>query len=191
MEIRGGYRDILSVITTDAVVEGRFGLLTTHVESYGFGSREDLPGWKIPATAEEAKRARFLVAWAVDNRPTPILSTVPSTTFNTRRGYGSAANAPFSATVYLTQPNHQEGLTIPSGIPALAFNGGTFTLASGEYIDSADIRVIGAMVVVANTAEDTTDAGKLKYQSTMDERVVGVVREYVSSDASLTVRLFD
>jgi len=191
VEIRGGYRDILSVITTADVVEGRFGLLTTHIHTYGFGSREDLPGWKVPATAEEAKRARFLIAWAADNRPTPIYSTIPSSTYNTRQGYGSASNAPFSATVYLTQPGHQEGLTIPSGVPSLAFNGGTFTLASGEYIDSADIRVIGAMVIVANTAEDTTNAGKLKYQSSMDERVVGVVREYISSDASLTVRLFD
>lgn len=191
MEIKGGYRDILSVVTTADVVEGRFGLLTTHIHSYDFGSREDLPGWKVPATAEEAKRARFLIAWAVDNRPTPIYSTIPSTVWNTRQGYGQAPNVPFSATVYLTQPNHQVGLTIPSGIPALAFNGGAYTLPSGAYVDSADIHNVGAMVIVANTAEDTTDAGKLKYQSTMDERVVGLVTEYNSSDASLTVRLFD
>ena len=105
--------------------------------------------------------------------------------------YGNVANAPFSATVYLTQPNHQEGLTIPSGPPSLAFMEGNYKLASGEYIDSANIHSVGAPVIVANTAEDGADAGKLKYQATMDERVVGIVVGYNSSDASLEVSIFD
>lgn len=190
MEIRGGYDNIISVIPTADVVEGRMGLLTTHSHSYDFGSKEDRPGFKVPATAEEAKRAKFMIAWGEDNRETPIISPIPSTVFNTRNGYGSTANAPItSATVYLTQPGHQEGLTIPSGTYSLAYFAGTYTVESGSYIYNAALENVGAPVIVANTAEDTTDAGKLKYQATMDERVVGLVIDFNSSTSALTVQL--
>lgn len=185
MEIRI-YEDVRGVVTTADVVEGRFGLMTTHSFSHDFGSRTDLPGFKVPATAEEAKIARFIVTWAVDNTPFPQYKPVPAYDFSLRQGFGAAGNAPFSATVYLSNPANQDGYTIPSGTPSLAFGRGTYTVGSGYYIASASL-VAGAKVIVANTAEDTTDAGKLKYQSTMDERVVGIVRQYDSTTKELTV----
>ena len=33
---------VQGVVTTDNIVEGRFVVLTSHSETYGFGSREDL-----------------------------------------------------------------------------------------------------------------------------------------------------
>ena len=188
MEIKGGYKDILSVVTTEDVVEGRFGLLKAHTQSYDFGSRSDLPGWGLPTTEEETRLARYMIAWAVDNRATPIFSVVPSTVFNSRGGFGQAANVPFSATVYLTQPGHQEGLTIPSGVPSLAFNGGSYKVASGEYIDNENLKVVGAMFIVSFSGEDK---GKPEYSATMTDRVIGTVIQYNSSDDSLFVRLFD
>ena len=58
------FEDVLGVVTIADVVEGRFGVLTSHSESYDFGSRSDLPGFKVPATAEEAKRAKFVITWS-------------------------------------------------------------------------------------------------------------------------------
>lgn len=187
MEIRN-YEDITGVITTADVVEGRFGLMTTHTFSADYGSRTDLPGFKVPATAEEAKVARYVITWAVDNTPFPQYKPIPSYSFGLRQGFGQAGNAPFSATVYLSNPANQNGVTIPSGTPSLAFGRGVYTVTSGNYIASANL-VAGAKVIVANTAEDTTDAGKLKYQSTMDERVIGLVRQYDSTTQELTVQI--
>lgn len=188
MEIND-FKDVLGVITTAAIVEGRFVCLTSHSESYDFGSRSDVAGAKVPATAEEAKRANFVLTWAVDNRETPIMSAIPSFTFAERGGWDQDANAPFSATVYLTHPGNQEGLTIPSGTLALAYTQGTFTLPSGSYVYSSSIILPGAALIVANTAEDTTDAGKLKYTASMAAGVVGRTERYDSATGKLTVRI--
>lgn len=184
------FEDVLGVVTTNTVVEGRFGVLTSHSESYDFGSRSDLPGFKVPATAEEAKRAKFIVTWAVDNRETPIMESIPSYSFAQRGGWDQAANAPFSATVYLTHPGNQEGLTIPSGVPALAYTEGTFTLPSGAYVYSSSIIVPGAAIVIADTASDgASSAGKPKYASSMAAGVVGFTERYDSATGKLTIRV--
>lgn len=184
------FEDVLGVVTIADVVEGRFGVLTSHSESYDFGSRSDLPGFKVPATAEEAKRAKFVITWAVDNRETPIMEPTPSFTFAQRGGWDQTANAPFSTTVYLTHPGNQEGLTIPSGTPALAYTEGTFTLPSGAYVYSANIIVPGAALIVADTASDSaSDAGKLKYTASMAAGVVGFTERYDSATGKLTVRI--
>jgi peptidoglycan hydrolase-like protein with peptidoglycan-binding domain len=180
------FEDVLGVVTTDAIVEGRFVVLCGHSETYDFGSREDLPGVKVPATSEEATRAKFVLTFAVDNRPTPIMEPVPATTFGLRGGFGAAANAPFSATVYLTPPGNQEGLTIPSGTPALAFTEGTFTLPSGAYIYSSNLVVPGAAFVIEHSG---ADAGKPKYTATNAVGVIGFVERYDSTTGKLTVRV--
>lgn len=184
------FNDVLGVVTTENIPEGRFVLLTSHSFSEDFGSLEDLPGVKLPDTAEEAKRAVFCLTFKVDNRPTPIVEKYPSFTFAERGGFSEDANAPFSATIYLTPPGNQEGLTIPSGVSALAYTDGTFTLPSGSYVYSSDIIVPGAALIVADTASDSAnDAGKVKYTASMAAGVIGKTERYDSTTGKLTVRV--
>lgn len=190
MEINKLGDRIYGVVPTANVVEGKFGLLGTHSWTYDFGSNTDLPGWHVPATIEEAKRAKYIITWAVTNSPTPFMYPMPHPVFSTRQGFGTAGNAPFAAGVYLTYPGNQDGQTIPSGVPSLAMNEGIFTVGVEAFIPNANL-VAGAPVIVANTVEDGADAGKLKYQATMDERVVGFVVEYNSAAAKITVQTID
>lgn len=184
------FEDVLGVMPVEDVVEGRFVLFTSHSFSSDFGSDTDLPGVKLPDTAEEAKRARYCLTWKVDNRQTPIYA-VPSFAFAERGGWNQAANAPFSTTVYLTHPGNQESLTIPSGTSALAYTEGTFTIPSGQYVYSADIIVPGAAIIVADTASDSAgDAGKPKYTASAAVGVIGETRRYDSVTGALTIRVF-
>jgi hypothetical protein len=188
MEIRLTESEVIGVIPTADIVEGRMVLLTTHAWSYDFGSQTDLPGAKVPATADEAKKARYVIGWSVDQRKPPYYQPTPSYTWSMRQGFGNAANSPFATTVYLTYPGYTEGATIPSGVPSLAYGRGVYTVPSGAYIYSASIAK-GASLIVANTAEDTTDAGKLKYQATYDDRVVAIVEHIDSTTGKLTFRM--
>jgi len=186
MEINS-YEEITGVITTADVVDGRFGVLTSHSFTHDFGSRTDLPGFKVPATAEEANNARQLITWAQTQQPFPAILPVPSYSWSLRQGFGNAGNTPFTATMYLTNPAFQPSMTIASGVPSLAFGKGTYTFPSGQYVYAAGIKVPGALVQVCNTAEDTTDAGKLKVLSTYGTRKVGTVRYFNTTTAALTV----
>jgi hypothetical protein len=186
------FEDVIGVITLTDIVEGRFVLLKENtVTSYDFGSRSDLPGVAVPATAEEAKRARYALTWTVTNGKPPYYQPMPSFEWSMRQGgWDQATNLPMTdTTIYTTYPGHQNGKTIPSGYLALAFAEGTYTIPSGGYIENVALHVAGAPCIVANTAEDTTDAGKIKYQSTMDERVVGYVERYNSTNGDLTVKV--
>lgn len=184
------FNDVIGVVLVADTVEGRFVTLTSHSFSEDFGSLTDLPGAKVPATAEEAKRAVYCLTWKVDNRPTPIVEKFPSFSFAERGGFSEDANAPFTATMYLTHPGNQEGLTIPSGVSALAYTDGTFTLPSGSYVYSSDIIVPGAALIVADTASDGADsAGKLKYTASMAAGVVGVTERYDADTNKLTVKI--
>jgi hypothetical protein len=189
MEINQAKKEIVGVVPTADIVEGRFGVITTHSWNYNYGSRTDLPGFKVPATAEEAKNARFVITWAVDNRAFPLFQPVPSYTWALRGGFDQSQTHPFTATVYLTNPGNKDGVTIPSGTPSLAFGAGVYTVASGCYINHANIVNPGALLEVANTAEDTSDAGKLKYLASYGDRKVGTVRAYDSSTGKLTIEL--
>lgn len=190
MEINKFDSEIVGVIVTADVVEGRLGVLTPHYWNYNYGSKSDLPGFKVPATAEEAKNAKQIITWAVDNRPTPLVQSYPSIPWSMRQGgFDQPANAPFNATIYLTYPGNQHGRTIPSGVPALAFGKGVYTVPSGGYIYAAALHNPGALLQVANTAEDTTDTGKLKLLATMSDRKVGQVLDLNDFDSSLTFEL--
>lgn len=191
MEIRH-YEHIYAVVPTANVVEGRFGVLTTHTFSNDYGSDADLPGFKVPATAEESKQARYVVTWPVDNRPYPAVLSYPSIAFSLRYGgFDQTANLPATLTLYGTNPANQEGLTIPSGFKSLAFSEGIITLPSGCYINHASIVNPGAAVTVANTAVDTAgEAGKLKYSATYDaDTCIGRVQHYDTTTGRLTVIL--
>ena len=120
MEIND-FDEAVGVVAQADTVEGRFVLMVSNAAgSYNFGSRTDLPGVRVPATAEEAKRAKYCLGFAADNRPTPILEPMPSMNFAVRGGWDQAANNNFSATVYTTHPANQEGLTVASGALCLA-----------------------------------------------------------------------
>jgi hypothetical protein len=186
MEINS-YEEITGVVVTADVVDGKFGVFTSHSWSNDFGSMTDLPGFKVPATAEEAKNAAQLITWAVDNRPYPAVLPLPAYSFSLRNGFGSAANTPFSATMHITNPAYHLNMTIPSGSMALAFGKGTYTLPSGQFVYAAGLRTPGALVQVCNTNEDTTDAGKLKLLASMSDRKVGTVRYFNTTTAALTV----
>lgn len=184
------YDDVLGVVPTADVVEGRFVVLDTQSFSHDFGSYTDLPGAHVPATTEEAKRAKYCITFALDNRPTPIFA-VPSMSFALRGGFDQAANAPFATTVYMTHPGNQEGLTIPSGQPSIAFTEATVTLPSGAYVYSADIVKPGAAIVIQDATTDSTagEAGKPKYTATFAAGVIGVTERYDSTTGRLTIRI--
>lgn len=182
------FDDVVGGVAQADIVEGRFVVLAANaVASVDFGSRADLPGFKVPSTAEEATRARYVSTFAVDNRPTPIYNPIPSMDFALRGGFDQSKNVPFSTTVYLTHPGNQEGMTIPSGTSMLGFTEGVFTLPSGAYIYSSTITVPGAALIVEYSG---ADAGKPKYTATNAVGVVGTVEHYDSTDGRLTVKVY-
>jgi hypothetical protein len=177
----------MGVIASENITEGRMVLLTSHSFDNDFGSNTDLPAVKLPDTSAEAIRARYCITFAVDNRPTPFVETIPSMAYALRGGFDQASNVPFSATVYLTHKANQEGLTIPSGTQALAFGEGIYTVPSGCYVYNASLTAPGAPLAVADTNSDSAeDAGKLKYSAT--NPVAEVIR-YNSTDGKLTFKI--
>jgi len=189
MEINHYGDTILGVVPTEDIVEGRMVLLTSHTFSYDFGSREDLPGVKLPDDGTEAARARYCLTWAQDNRSLPLYQPHPSFAYALRYGFDQDANAPFSATVYITKPGQQEGVTIPSGQPSAAFGEGIYTVPSGAYVYSAEVEVPGNPLAVANTNDDSADdAGKLKYSAT---NPVAEVYGFDATNSRLTFKLRD
>jgi hypothetical protein len=188
MEVRK-YQDIMGVVTTEPIYEGRMVLLTPSSETYDFGSREDLPGVKLPDDSTEAAQAKYIVAFASDNRSLPIYQPTPAFSWALRQGWDQTANVPFSASVYLTHPGNMVGQQIPSGVPALAYAGGVFTLPSGAFVYSANIANVGAHLVAANTADDSeATAGMPKYSATAG---IGKVIQFNATDFELTFRIFD
>jgi hypothetical protein len=190
MEING-FERVIGVVAQEAIVEGRFVLLVAN--SLGgsvMNVDADLPGVKLPDTAEEAKRARFCVTFAVDNRQAPIVDW-PQTAFDFRGGFVNSTAGPLTGqTMWLTHPGNQESQTIPSGYKALAFAEGTYTIPSGQYVYSANIIVPGAAVIVADAASDSAaDAGKPKYTATMAAGVIGFVQDYDTDTGNLTIRV--
>jgi len=191
MEINS-FQQVLGVMPTEDIVEGRFVLLTHHHFDQDFGSEVDLPGVKLPDTHDEATKARFILTWKVDNRATPFVVTAPhqSPDWSERGGWSSTdGEGPIDVEVYLTPPGNQNCLTIPSGVSSLAYTEGTFTVYSGCYIDSADIRIIGANICIADTATDgAAYAGMPKYHAENDANVIAETREYDSTTGALTIR---
>ena len=183
------FEDVVGVIPTADVVEGRFVLLTAQHYTSDFGSLEDVPGAKVPSTAAEASAARFCITWAADNQSLPFYETLPTldNDFATRGGWSKGSNLPLSATIYMTHhANGPESQTIPSGMKALGYTHGTFTLPSGSFTYSANLATVGANLVVGYSG---ATAGKLEYQAAYDARVVGNTVEYDTDNNKLTVRV--
>lgn len=178
--------DILGVVATEDMMEGRMVCLTSHTFSVDFGSQVDLPGVKLPTTAAEAGSARYIVSWAQDNRQPPYIMTMPSYAWSLRAGgFDQAANIPFTATIHLTYPGMKNGVAIPSGTSCLAYGAGTYTVLSGQYLYNAAIVNPGAPLTVSISG---ADKGKLQYQATWDANVVAVVESYDSTTGALTFK---
>lgn len=189
MEINKVIGDIVGVIAKEDLPEGRMVVFTSHTYDVDFGSQTDLPGAALPADADSGKRARHIVTWAVDNRKPPYFVPMPAYSWALRRGFGSAANVPFSASVWLTWPGMQKGQTIPSGFTCLAYGAGTYTVPSGNYIYSAGIKTPGALLSVSYAA---ATKGELQLAATFDaDVVVAKVIEYESTTGDLTFTTMD
>jgi hypothetical protein len=185
------FEDVIGVRVTEDIVEGRFVVLTAHNLGGDFINVDaDVPGAKLPDTAEEAKRARFCLTFAVDNRPTPIVDW-PQTAFDFRGGWVNAQAGPLTGLkMWLTHPGNQENQTVPSGYKALAFGQGTYTIPSGQYIYNANLRTPGAAVMIADaTTDGAGSAGKPKYQATLALGYVGFVQVYDETTGALTIRI--
>jgi hypothetical protein len=181
MEINRADGNIIGGVANEDMVEGRMVCLTSHTFDYNYGSKKDLPGFKLPTTADEAKRAKFIVTWAEDNRPTPILDGMPQNLTAMRNGWSVSSNVPFTSVVRLTQPGHQNGVTIPSGMQCLAYGKGSYTVLSGMYLNSASF-AMGALLSVSISG---ADKGKLQLQATWDDTVVGVVESWDATTGEL------
>jgi len=189
MEINHYGDTILGVIASEDIIEGRMVLLTKHYWNEDFGSKVDLPGAKLPDTAAESTKARYCITFAVDNRSTPIYEPTPHYDWALRRGaWDQATNVPFAATVTLTYPGNQIGLTIPSGCGALAFGEGIYTIPATGYIYSAELLIPGSPLAAANTADQgAAHAGKLFYSLT---NPVAEVIEFQDSTGNLTFKIY-
>jgi hypothetical protein len=183
--------EVYGVVPNADIKEGRFVVLTTQGFSKVFGGGTDLPGCRVPANTTEAKSARFMIGWPMDNRDVPIYVSLPEVAYSLRQGFDKAANIPFSADVYMTQMSVKTGLTIPSGTQALRFGKGRYTLPSGDYIYSANLHTPGAGLAIQDATTDATEgeAGKPKYAAFDADTVVAMVEEFDSNN-NLTFRVF-
>lgn len=185
------FEQVVGGVAQADIVEGRFVVLTANAAGGSFMNVDsDLPGFKVPATTEEGKRAKFCVTFAVDNRPTPIVD-YPQTTFDFRGGFVNSTAGPLTGVkMWLTHPGNQESQTIPSGYKALGFTEAVVTIPSGQYIYNSALETPGAAVIVANTADDgASDAGKPKYTASMAVGVVGFVQDFDTATGALTIRI--
>lgn len=185
MEVRK-YKDIMGGVATENIKEGRMVLIAaSHSEGYDFGSRNDLPGMKLPDTSGEAAKAIFMAAFALDNSSLPIYQPYPAYTFALRNTYDQTANVPFTADVYLTHPSDMLSQTIPSGAPMLGYAGGVFTVHSGDFIAASVVE--GGWLDVADTDSDSADdAGKFKYSASATNFLV---QDYDTTNQKLIVRI--
>ena len=187
------FEQVIGVRLTADVVEGRFVCLTSHNLGGDFINVDaDVPGAKVPATAEEAKRAKFCVTFAVDNRPSPIVDW-PSAAFDFRGGFVNSQQGPLTGLkMWLTHPGNQESMTIPSGYKALAFGQGTYTIPSGQYVYNANLETPGALVAVADATTDGADsAGMPKYAAAAAVGIIGRVQIFDAATGDLTIIVED
>jgi hypothetical protein len=190
------YTDIIGGVAQVDIPEGRMVVMVanaiTATSGWTKGSRTDLPGFQLPANGTQAQVAKYVATWPVNNAvvegPIKMFIPQPSIEWSLRQGgwdrYPSG-NVPFTATVYLTSPEHQEGVTIPRGFLLLAFDKGVFTVPSGHFVYSANL-VPGAGLEALNTTDDTlAQSGKLNYATS---NLVAVVERYDATENKLTFR---
>ena len=191
MEIRK-FSDIIGVITTQTIVEGRCVLLTNAPTYAGiWGIDGDLAGVKMPVNWAEAQLARYVLGWPMDNQPVPWIYPKPAYNYIVRgQGFESGQRSPDSATgtpmtsktVYLTPPSVTEDLTIPSSYKALAYAGGVYTFPSGSFVHSTQIESVGATITVQYSG---ADIGKPIFHAS---GIFGLVEQWDSTAFAVTIR---
>jgi len=183
------FDDVFGVRVIEDIVEGRFVVLTAHNLGGSIMNVDaDVPGAKLPTTAEEATRAKYCLTFAVDNRQTPIVDW-PQTEWDERGGWVNSTAGPLTGVkMWLTHPGNQESQTVPSGYKALAFGAGVYTLPSGQYVYNSALETPGAALVVEYTG---ADQGKPKYTATNAVGVIGVTQAYDSTTGALTIKISD
>jgi hypothetical protein len=177
----------VGVVVLKDTPEGRMVCLTPNTSAtHDFGSRADLPGAFAPKDATEAAKSWYVVTWTVPEQSMPLYIPTPSLAFSLRHGgFDQAGNLPFNPTaVHLTWPGQKEGVTIPSGTPALAFGGGVFTVPSGQFVYSANLAV--GEYLEPSHANDASD-GLLQYVASATG-AVAVVERFDLTDMKLTFR---
>ena len=193
MEIRK-YTDIVGVITTEVIPEGRMVLLCGNPgDTIDFGSRADLPGVKLPDTKVEAQRAKYCITWPVNNSnfegEIKMFYPQPQYDWSLRRGgWDQVRNTPAAGMAFLTWPgNDQNPCWIPSGWLALAFDRGVFRVPSGFYVDAPEIHVAGALLRVCDTASDSAPVAGLLTWDAVGDQTIAVVEQY-HDNGDLTFR---
>jgi hypothetical protein len=93
-------------------------------------------GVRVPVTAAEAARARFVVAFDMPGYKSPYFVGVPAYSYALRQGFDRAGNLPMTPTVHLVWPGQKENMVIPSGWNVICYEGGTYTVTSGQWVYS-------------------------------------------------------
>lgn len=171
-------------LALEELQEGTIVVAAPHSQSYDFGSREDLPGYRKPTAASE------LVAGAVyfaghrilegDYRM-PLYDPYPEVDWALRKGFDRPDNTPFTAKVHLTPPSVTEGQPIPASGLMLAYRG-MAELDATNFTSTAGVGT-GTLLTVETTG---ANAGKLKAAASGDPVVAKV---YAVEDSTYLVEL--
>jgi len=123
------FTDILGKVCESDIYEGRMVLLTRGTDRA-----------RLPHSLVDARMARYVIAWPVENRVLPIYDPYPTFTRALRLGFDQTANTPFSATAYTFYPNLSDTtFEIPSGTGCLLYDKGEFTVGSGEWVNNVAV----------------------------------------------------
>lgn len=95
-------------------------------------------GIRVPESQAEANRARFIVAFPVPNHLPPHYLPLPAYAWALRQGFDRTGNLPMTPDIHMVWPGQKESQYIPSGWNVICYEGGTFTVPSGQWVyDSA------------------------------------------------------
>lgn len=115
-------------------VEGRMVVRVDNTVNVAAFGQQLQSGARTPGTLAEAARARFVVAFPVTERKPPHYIPTPSYPWALRQGFDWPTNLPMTPDVYMTWPGMQEDHYIPSGWNVVCFEGGTYTVNSGQWV---------------------------------------------------------
>lgn len=170
--------DAVGAVAGANIVEGR--LVTINAS----GIHNDLPEAKLAAA--NTTTGVFMIFAVPDQfpRPTPNGMFQYADTMRIPRGPDGATFHQYThddETAWLYGPSTLPRVTVLSGWKCALHRGGYYKLISGEYIDSAGIKVAGNKVKVgASGFVDYDSAGTY---------AIGYVREYLAFDGSITIGL--
>lgn len=166
------------IVADPSIVEGTLVTISTS----GVTALNSLPAVRIAASG--TVYPVFVAMAAPDNFPRPTNSLMYTSTYqqtirsDVNTGWGNPVD---SYTFYRQGLSTLENPVLTSGMLVQLHRGGTVTLTSGNWISTANIKVPGAKVAVA---DDGT--GRFKY-TTLQSEAIGFVQEYDGAKQYLTV----